>query len=160
MEINGQVIVLILFVVISGIQWLIKKIQGQKEAPHEIPESLEEIYDSFREEIRQRQTTIQEPSPPPLPEVVQEPITELPHPQIISFEQPQTPSFTGHTTEELTAAQKEAAERFSQLGKKRTRKSKTAASVSARALLSSPQSARQAIILQEIFGKPRSLQKF
>jgi len=62
-EIDGQVIVLILFVVISGIQWLIKKVQG-KGQEHEISESLEDIYDDFREEIIQRQTTIQQANQP------------------------------------------------------------------------------------------------
>lgn len=158
-DIPGQVIVLILFVVISGIQWLIKKVQG-KDQQHNIPESLENIYDEFREEIRQRQTTIQQPPPPPLP------ISDTPAPvpartETTSYQQPEAPRFRApEPSATLTSVQKEAAERFEELGRKKTRSSKSSHRISARALLTSPQSARQAVILQEIFAKPRSLQKF
>ena len=59
MEINGQLITLIIFVVIGGIQWLLKKVKGQ-ERNVDASESLEGIYEEFREEIRQRQTTVQQ----------------------------------------------------------------------------------------------------
>jgi len=162
MEIDGQVIVLIIFVVISGIQWLIKKVQGKNESD-DPSESLENIYDEFREEIRQRQTTLQQPkteqAPPPLPVSNR---TSVPaHTEVINYQPPETPRFSmPEPAVALTDAQQEAAKRFEELGRKKTRKSKNGPSISARTLLTNPQSARQAVILQEIFAKPRSLQKF
>lgn len=159
MDIPGQAIVLILFVVISGIQWLIKKIQ-EKNGPHDTPDSLEDIYDEFREEIRQRQTVIEQPPPPPLPVNTTPAAPEPSYTQVTHVEQPVTPQFTQPEPAELTTAQQEAAARFEQLGKKKRRQSATHANSTARALLSNPQSARQAVILQEIFSKPRSMQRF
>ena len=152
MEIDGQVIALIIFVVIGAIQWLIKKVQDQGGA-HDTADSLEDIYEDFREEIQQRQTTILHP-PPPLPADIPESYPA----QTINTEPQETPQLAKAETAKLTDEQKEAAERFAQLGKGKGRKRNTKST--ARALLSDPQSARQAVILQEIFAKPKSMQKF
>ena len=49
--IDGQVIFLILFVVIGAIKWILEKIKGPEE-PHDISDTLEDLYEDFREEIR------------------------------------------------------------------------------------------------------------
>lgn len=163
MEIDGQVIVLIIFVVISGIQWFIKKVQG-KDDPSDNSESLENIYDDFREEIRQRQTTLQQPEtaqvPPPLA-VSGQAHAPTNHTEVISFQAPAPPRFSmPEPAVTLTTAQREAVAKFEERGRIKTRHSAPPPSISARSLLTNPQSARQAVILQEIFSKPRSLQKF
>ncbi|MCP5535058.1 MAG: hypothetical protein H7A51_02360 [Akkermansiaceae bacterium] len=157
-EIDGRIIILILFVVVSAIKWLLEKVKGKGEQQHGISESLEDIYEEFREEIRQRQTTVQQPapSPPPLP---QAPPPLVQHPQHAQQRpQPQQVSLPKKAqVRQLTAEEKAAAARFQQLSSgKRRRRSKPQTSV--HALLSSPQSARQAIVLTEILGKPKSMQ--
>ena len=156
MEINGQVITLIIFVVIGGIQWLLKKVKGQ-ERNFDASESLEDIYEEFREEIRQRQTTVQQAGPPPMPEPisVSTPTPSAPQPTY----QEEVPHIapTQIDKPEITPEQQIAIERFEQLSSKKRRK-KSSGTFSARDLLRNPQSARQAVILQEIFAKPRSMQ--
>lgn len=151
MEINGQIVILILFVVISAIKWAIEKFKGEHGTPPETSETLEDIYDNFREDILQRQTTVQQPtySPPPIPQSpppVQPTQVALPQPR---------PKKVQPTS--LSAEEQAAAVRFQQLssGQRKKRKSPQA---SIHSLLSTPQSARQAIILQEILGKPKSMQ--
>ena len=62
-------IILILFVVVSAVKWFIEKVKNsQGSQPHDVSESLEEIYEDFRDEIRQRQTEdLPNLTPPPLP---------------------------------------------------------------------------------------------
>ncbi len=163
-KIDGQVIMLIIFVVISAIKWFVEQVQKRGEEPHEISESLEDIYDEFREEILQRQTTVKRPTreeafqpnrqttPPPLPasESVQHeynPDSALP------------PAFKVKKPK-LTEAEKEALARIQEdslasPSKKRLRRKRSHASL--RQLLASPESARQAIIIHEVLGKPKSL---
>ena len=152
-EIDGRVIILILFVVISAFKWLVEKIKGPVTPPpeeHEVSKSIENLYDDFREEIRQRQTkTHQRPekqTPPPLPPA---PAPQEPAPPIRQ-------SFTKKPEKVmLSAEQKAAAARFQQ---RSTSKPKASAQSYVRTLLSNPQATRQAIILTEILGKPKSLQ--
>ena len=71
----------------------------------------------------------------------------------VNMAQP-APSFKPRQTT-VSAEQKAAASRFEQLS---SGKSKQSPQSYVRALLSNPQSTRQAIILTEILGKPKSLQ--
>lgn len=167
-DFDGRIIILILFVVISGVKWLLEKIKNQGQE-HDVNESLEEIYDDFRDEIRRRQTTVQPPAPapthnapaapvpPPLPGA-QVPQPRPPAPAAL-VEEPPAPQLFQTKKPELTEAQKAAAERFEQLGQKKRVRTHATGPISARALLSNPQSARQAVILHEVFGKPKSMQE-
>lgn len=163
-DFDGRIVILILFVVISGFKWLMERLKGKGEQ-HDVSESLEEIYDDFREEIRHRQTTAAEPQapgPPPLPTAAS---AHVPPPRSVQapvYQQPTpVPQQFKASKPELTAAQKAAAERFQQnagsIGRKGRRKRSSSHST-ARALLATPESARQAIILQEILGPPKSMQ--
>lgn len=154
MEFDGQIIFLILFVVISGIKWLVEQVKGKKQEPHETSESLEEIYDDFREEIRRRQTQLQgqeehfpeEATPPPLPTATgyqQEYIPE-PAPQTFEVRKPQ-----------LSAQERAALANLQKRNQPKTKRQQSHGSL--RDLLASPQSAQQAILLQEILGKPKSM---
>lgn len=173
MDINGQVIVLILFVVISGIQWLIKKIQGQGDQD-EPPGTLDDIYDEFREEIRQRQTRVVPPPPtaePGQPAAVAAappPLPGVPAPTAAPAAPESTPPRQGQLDyyrqqqlhkPQLTDAQQAALQRFQKRGRKKSRHHTAGGPVSARALLANPRSARQAVILHEVFGKPKSMRE-
>jgi len=151
-EIDGRVIILILFVVISAFKWLVEKIKGPVAPPseeHEISKSIENLYDDFREEIRHRQTKTQrpeQPTPPPLPPAL---TPQAPAPPIRQSYAKKPETVT------LSAEQKAAAARFQQ---RSTSKPKASPQSYVRTLLSNPQATRQAIILTEILGKPKSLQ--
>ena len=183
-NIDGRVILLILFVVISAVKWLIEKIQANDQAAEqeEPTDNLETLYDEYRDEIRQRQTKLEKrqatQTPPPIPvqATVQAPARPPARPPVaapappvytqrqstsmgapvstpVSTAQP-SPSFKPRQTT-VSAEQKAAASRFEQLS---SGKSKQSPQSYVRALLSNPQSTRQAIILTEILGKPKSLQ--
>ena len=187
-DIDGRVILLILFVVISAVKWLIEKIQTKDQAAEqeEPPGNLETLYDEYRDEIRQRQTELQRrqaaQTPPPIP--VQTPAQAparaparppasppVAAPAPSAYAQRQStpisapvstpaskaqpaPSFKPRKTT-VSAEQQAAASRFEQLS---SGKSKPSPQSYVRTLLSNPQSTRQAIILTEILGKPKSLQ--
>ncbi len=144
MEIDGQVIVLIIFVLISAVKWLMEKIRG--EQPLGTTEELEDIYEEFREEIRHRQTaTHQQPTPPPIPQAP--PPATRPAER---FKKPRKPK--------LSAEEKAALARYQQRTSG-TRTHKPNSRTPIQNLLSTPNSARQAIILTEILGKPKSLHR-
>ena len=154
-EIDGRVILLILFVVVSAVKWLAEKIKTSDKTweGEEPPGAAENLYEQFRDEIRQRQTRLQRKEP------VQTPLSPPPaHPQaakpVARNVQP-APSHQASRTV-VTPEQMAAASRFEQ---HLTRQRKPSAQKYVRALLSSPQSARQAIILAEILGKPKSLHR-
>ena len=103
-DINFRTIVLILFVVIGAIQWVGKKFKGHTEnEPSQDSNSLEDIYEEYREQIRQRQTTIEpeyqeenfNSAPPPMPqaEVEAQPLIIDETPVIRAFES-QKPTLT------------------------------------------------------------------
>ena len=171
-DINGQVILLILFVVISAVKWLIEKIKTNDETweGEEPPGAAENLYEQYRDEIRHRQTKLkkkrqaeaQAQTPPPLPsappprqapEWIPAP-TRRPAVQIAPPVPQQTPSYQRRKTV-VTAEQQAAASRFAQRSRSTRQPS---AQQYVRKLLSNPQSTRQAIILAEILGKPKSLQ--
>lgn len=148
-------VILIVFVVISAIKWLMERIKNKGDQTHEVSESLEDIYEDFREEIRQRQTTVkqEEPvhAPPPLPQSPPPIVQHAQHTQPIATQVSLPKKRT------LTPEEQAAAARFQQLSTvKRKRHSSPKNSI--RGLLSSPQSTQQAIVLMEVLGKPKSMQ--
>ncbi|MGB2402445.1 MAG: hypothetical protein ACPIA7_03435 [Akkermansiaceae bacterium] len=185
-EIDGRVILLIVFVAISAIKWLMEKIQGssQPDAGEESNDTVETLYEQYRDEIRQRQTKLQKKpapveTPPPLPPSPKQP-PQRPQPtQGSSYRQSQTqqqrqapvqkrPAYAeqpvapakptpDHTPKRtvVSAEQRAAASRFE---KRSGSQHKPSAQRYVRTLLSNPESTRQAIILSEILGKPKSLQ--
>lgn len=156
-DIPEQVIFLILFVVVGAIKWLIEKIKGP-QAPHEVSDTLEDMYDDFREEIRQRQTQ-SEPkasAPPPLPR------TDAVAPPIYVASTPPASAHPDHFSfkkNQLSAEEQAAMERFQSLDKLRKDRPRSTATGSVRDMLASPDSARKAVILKEILGEPRSMQQ-
>ncbi|MGB1936816.1 MAG: hypothetical protein ACPIB0_00120 [Akkermansiaceae bacterium] len=176
-EIDGRVILLILFVVVSAVRWLAEKIKSSdrssdnEERP---PSNLETLYEEFRDEIRQRQTRLQkkqpvEPSAPATtvtqsqrrPEPPAPPAPPVSSPPTAYSQAPATATTQPAKTYKpvktvLTDEQRAAASRFAQ---RSTSRRKPTAQTYVRSLLSNPQSARQAIILSEILGKPKSMQR-
>lgn len=168
-EIDGRVILLILFVVISAVKWLVEKIKSSDQEAEEQkgPDNLKALYEEFRDEIRQRQTKLQRkqhaqppaPAPPQTqaPPAPPAPLTQPVHRVSAAADritQPAKPYKPAKTI--VTAEQRAAASRFAQ---RTASKRKPSAQTYVRALLSNPQSARQAIILAEILGKPKSMQR-
>lgn len=166
---DGRIIMLILFVVISGAKWFIENVKNRGQQPHETSESLEEIYDDFREEIRKRQTEVKHPqerthqerhpqdiftphhhefgqqSPPPLP--TEPEYKPEPAPQPREIRKPQ-----------LSAQERAALANLQHRASTANRAQRNQSTPTLRQLLSSPKSARQAIVLREVLGKPRSMQ--
>ena len=187
-DIDGRVILLILFVVISAVKWLIEKIQAKDQAAEqeEPADNLETLYDDYRDEIRQRQTRLEKrqaaQTPPPIPaQAAAQAAAQAParaparppasppmaavapsayaqrqsnHVSTPASKAQPAPSFKPRKTT-VSAEQQAAASRFEQLS---SGQSKPSPQSYVRALLSNPQSTRQAIILTEILGKPKSLQ--
>ncbi|MFC4994344.1 hypothetical protein [Rubritalea tangerina] len=80
-EFPAQAILFAIVIIFSFLKWLFEKIFGKKEADED-PSHLEDLYEQYREEIRQRQTATPQtttqteqapqlspaqPSPPPIP---------------------------------------------------------------------------------------------
>ena len=162
-DFDFRVIVLILFLVVSALQWVGKRFKGNAQNPDsEEPQSsssLADIYEQYREQIRDEQTTLQtervqevaKATPPPIPQ----PSTPKAQPLAAPMQQ----SFSS-SKPQLTKAQREAAERFENLTKSGKQAQTTSdANATIRALLSSPSSAKQAVILTEILSKPKSMQR-
>lgn len=163
MEFDGQIIFLILFVVISGIKWLIEQVKGRQN-PESTSEALNEIYEEFREEIRQRQTQtehteqfeqpgeafeahLKAPTPPPIPGPThQSPTTPPP----VALKEVERPTLSVQEQAALNRLQ----QRQQQPNPTRQRGSTRDALINQ---LSSSDSVRQAILLQEILGKPKAL---
>jgi len=168
---EGKIIFLILFVIISGVKWLFEKIKSRGENQDVFDDSLEDLYEEFREEIRERQTKVQQPkkeyaSPPPIPQTTI-PQTTTPQPptfQHASYDQQTSPTqeinpFLNRKVNKpkLTKEEKRALEQFRKQNKKPSRRRANDKHASLRELLRSPQSARQAIILHEVLGPPKSI---
>lgn len=171
-EFDGRIVMLILFVVISGAKWFFEQIKNKNQSPHETSESLEEIYDDFRDEIRRRQTQIQHPedhfvqeeqlqqphiqptqqaqSPPPMPVTIPQQQEYVPDP-IPQPREIRKPQLSEQEKAALAAMQQRS---LPMPSRKHTRN----AHASLRKLLASPESARQAIVLHEVLGKPRSME--
>ena len=153
-HIDERIIFLILFVVIGAIKWVLEKIRGPQE-PHDVSDTLEDMYEDFREEIRQRQTQVQPQetaTPPPLPQASSPPVYVPSTPPASA----QPGSFKVKKSK-LSAEEQAALKRFQNLGS--PKRKNRAAIGSVQDLLSNPESARQAIILKEILGEPRSMQQ-
>ncbi|MDB4353935.1 hypothetical protein N9Z02_01385 [Akkermansiaceae bacterium] len=155
---DPQVILVIIMVVFAGIKALLEKIKGEEYDPdldpEQHPEDLEALYqEQLREQremiLRRQQKGL---SPPPLPD----PPVKIPEP---------TPEPTPATREVvrqpvLSAAEKQALANLKKASSMPTRATSPplgTARTRARRVLSSPYAARDAIVLSEILGKPKSL---
>ncbi|MGJ8676178.1 MAG: hypothetical protein ACSHX0_01540 [Akkermansiaceae bacterium] len=172
-DFDFRIVVMVLFVVISAIQWMGKKMKkgGSLDLPpsndSEYSEqstnsgSLEDIYDQYREQIRKQQTNVEEEestpiaiasTPPPLPpeRVKAEAMTHV-----------QAPRFQSARQTQLTLEQKEAAARFEKntIGSTQKRQKTSKDIISVRELLSHPASAKKAVILTEILSTPKSMRE-
>ncbi|GHC62946.1 hypothetical protein [Roseibacillus persicicus] len=182
-----QLVVVIVFIVIGVIRWFLENVLGRKpsqQQPEHWEEynyderadtvqprsnSLEDLYEEARREILDRQNrnnpepeVVQEKlnrTPPPLPPVPGKARINRPVPAQTSSQKAQS-SFQATAQKSLkrtvlTDAQKKAASDFQQLGKKAKRATRQKSRV--KEILSTPSSARDAIVLAEILGKPKGL---
>lgn len=145
-EISPQIIIVFAAMIFAGIKALIEKAQASKQPP-QVEEDLND-YDPYLEyeEVLQRQreelglpTLRKESAPPPLP--VQQ-----------SFVPPLKPKVIKPV---LTAEEKQALQNLNIPSNRRKHKGITTKS-RLKAHLSSPTAAREALLLSEIFGPPKS----
>jgi hypothetical protein len=154
---DGQVIVVILMVLFAGIKSLMEKIkshQGESSDSEETDyDPMEEFYEEHARQVREqrevvllRQQGFVEPSPPPLPPVYAAP-APVKRPQI------EKPTLSALEQQALRNLQKQKVE-------EPLRKRPKLGTARARALrvLSSPSAARDAVVLSEILGPPKSQQ--
>lgn len=177
-NIDGRVIMLILFVVISGVKWLVEQSKSRHGGDEDISESLEDIYEEFREDIRERQTatpTSTSSGPPPVPRATSQRATAS---QAETSKQRDYRPFSAEDVTQpfkanpvkkpkLSAKEKEALANFQQnasfpkspeINRSKSKGRQRGPHPSVRQLLSHPSSVRQAVILTEILGPPRSIQ--
>ncbi len=159
-DINPQVILIFLVMIFGGLKALIEKIQARKNPPLEEDHYEEDIYQELQEQYldQQRlereqawleeQAKLEATQPPPLPAV------EAESPLV-------APSVEAKVkTPKLSAAEKEALDRFERLSSEGPRRRKTHLTTKSRLKqhLSSPTAAREALLLSEVLGPPKSLQ--
>ena len=163
--VDGQVIIVIIALIGAAIKAIIEKVQAAKNPGRDFPEHEGEDYsddafEAYREEIVARQTQLQEPTPPPLP--VPTP-PSLPPVKGTRPPTPLPPAASGRVPlpivrkPVLSTAEKAALQRVSESGSlspRQRRRESSGSNKGIRALLSTPQAARQAIILREVLGPP------
>ncbi|SHJ32237.1 hypothetical protein SAMN02745181_1761 [Rubritalea squalenifaciens DSM 18772] len=161
-DLDPRIILAIGFLVFSGLKWLFGKVGSQGQAKHE--SDLEDIYEQYREEIRRKQTS----NPTAPPQVIQQP-AQTPPPLPIQHKSAQVSKPT--TVESLTRsyrkqepklskAEQEALEKIQSSGnllRSKRRKKARHGKTSYTKLLSTPDSARQAIVLSEVLGPPKAM---
>lgn len=153
-EIPEQLIFVVVMLVIAAIKALGEKFGKKPEQTYEEYEeddSVEADYEEYTRQLRKRQAEIltrqqQAESPPPLPNAAP-----------VVFEKPYNPPVVKKP--KLSAAEKNALENFQKTTPSRKKSSPigigSTARARARRVLSSPNAARDAIVLSEILGPPK-----
>ncbi|MCH2064758.1 MAG: hypothetical protein MK194_13680 [Roseibacillus sp.] len=183
MDIDPQAIILLVFMVIAFLKFVGENLKGKKQQEEE-PGTIEELYESTREEILERQRGASPPpggtgdsSPGPnAPDQLsildffvpvnqkqaEPPLPSSPPPLPSKATPPLTtpnPVSSPSTKPSLSKAEAAALERVRQEQSKPTRSRRTIRRRPIRELLASPAAARDAIILGEILGPPRGQQR-
>ncbi|MBK1833777.1 hypothetical protein [Roseibacillus ishigakijimensis] len=177
-----QLVIVLVFLLIGAVRWVLENLFAKKrpldeddwedythegspthpQPPSEGGGSFRDFFEEARREILERQNRHtpdpedlrerlrgeQKPTPPPLPAA-----DEKAGPTIAA--RPEDYIRRAGRKKELTAEEKRAAAAFQQLDKK---KADARQGSQVRQLLAKPHSARDAIVLAEILGKPKSLQ--
>lgn len=157
-DISPQIILAVLFVVFGGLKWIWENII-KKDNPQESSSEIEDLYEQYRSQIVEKQTTIQQP---PAQQIV---IPRTPaRPALKSSNAP--PPIPGFKQKKvvktkLTAEEKAALERIKKQDNafNTPRKRQQSDTAGVRKLLKNPNSVRTAIILKEILDKPKILRK-
>ena len=164
-EIPDNAIFILVMLAIAGFKTLAEKF-GQKSQDdvyqeYDENDSVETDYEEYTRQLRERQAEIiarqqgVEPAPPPLPVSIPAAPQQAQQPEPKPYKPPVVKK------PQLTAAEKQALEnlqRDSTSPRYKRRKPGYAATARARALrvLSNPHAARDAIVLSEILGPPKS----
>jgi hypothetical protein len=158
-EIPGQAIIVLVAMVIGAVKWFLEQVRGpgDADAADRASEDFEDLYEEARREIQERQARTPRESfePPPFsgppPIVVDTLPGSAPAPPPLPDWQKKVVKPT------LSKAEQEALSRFQQqsTASRRPRRASEHAGSRIRKLLSSPGSARDAIVLSEILGPPK-----
>ena len=158
LDIPPIVIYALVAMVIAAIQKLSemgKNKRGNQDADAAASSEFEDLYEEARREINEQQTDL--PEPPPLTTRRKNPVA-LP-PSRETHAPPPLPNWQRTVTRPtLSRAEQAALARFQAQPKQSNRRSQAERS-RVRDILSSPSSARDAIVLSEILGTPTSLKK-
>lgn len=147
--IDPQVIIIFVAMLFAGLKALIEKIQAKKQPPVEEDPDEEYVYDEYEEILRLQREELGLP-------VVSTPEPSSPPPLPVFEAAPAPPALPKVTKPALSSAEKAALENLN-LQSRRTRRSLISTKTRLRQHLSSPTAAREALLLSEIFGKPKSL---
>ncbi len=184
-DFNFNIIVVIAFLVIGAIRWVLENIFGKKKPPepehweeydyeeradqHQprpLPDSIEDAYEEARRAILERQNRSE-----PQPEVVAEKLSDYqnaPPPlpasqsavkaQKVRSVAPSDPVSTQTRPRSLTKEEKQALAAFEAHSEGQPPKQTSRVQSRVRELLASPAAARDAVVLAEILGPPKSTQ--
>ena len=168
-DIDPNALIILVIMIIGGLKGMIERIKGPQENQFEEYEDqgtpFQDLYEEARREIQQRQGYEEHeqesrpvifeplsqpppaPVPPPLPTAAK-PVKRQPEPEPYQLKQVKR--------QKLTAAEQAALERLQAEGmQSRRRRRRAAGGNTVRSLLSTPGSARSAIVLREILGPPK-----
>ncbi|MBK1792620.1 hypothetical protein [Persicirhabdus sediminis] len=161
----GQIIFILIAMIVGAFNWLKERRAAQRREEFDdeydyddSPNEIDDVYEQYREEIRQRQAQQQAQQEPAV--LSRQPAAQ---PPALTRNKPvsQPPGLPAKAQKPrtLSAAERQALEQIKQRQQQQARKKRPqVAGTSARAQLRSPQSLKQAVILQEILGKPKALQ--
>lgn len=154
-----QGIIFLIVAIFSFLKWLYENIVGKKQQDSNESDALEDLYEQYRDEIRQRQTQITPPeifepqAPPPLPHAVEKESAPLTEPEV--YQEAPEPRFSQEDIERLRA--KKANSAYAINDTPQVQRTDKRGSQSLRAELMKKGSLRKAILLREIIGPPKAL---
>ncbi len=164
-DINPNVIIVFVAMIIAGLKALIEKRNQQNQPPQpEDEEGYEELYDAYEAELVAQRQRLQIPAaaPPPLPTPAPAQVPATAPPPLPTPTPAQVPARAPRPRDvelpALSAAEEAALDRFNSRSN-RPRRKINSLSTKARLKdhLSSPTSAREALLLAEILGQPKAL---
>ena len=159
-DIPAQAIIVLVAMIIGAIKWFLEQVAGNKagqDAVDQAEDDFEDLYEEARREIQERQTQHPQPeaqpTPPPTPQPVL--VRTSPTPQATPTPPPLPDWERKVSKPSLSAAEKQALARFQKQSAHPRKKRQVHQGSRVRQLLSSPSSARDAIVLAEILGPPK-----
>lgn len=162
-EIDARVFIVLAFMVIGAIRWVLERVKGKEDQEGD-DSPFEDLYEEARREIvaRQGRPHEEQASPPPVQQAQRAPAPVPQHravatPSRTTSAPPPLPSWQKKVTKpNLSAAEKEALARIQQQSGTSKKKRIRSDGSRVRQMLNSPSAARDAIVLSEILGPPKS----
>ena len=163
-EIDARVFIVLAFMVIGAIRWVLERVKGKEDQEGD-DSPFEDLYEEARKEIvaRQHRPHEEQASPPPVQQAQRTPAAPVPQhraaatPSRDTHAPPPLPNWQKKVTKpSLSAAEKVALARVQQQSGSSKKKQSRSGRSRVRQMLNSPSAARDAIVLSEILGPPKS----